>query len=367
MRLHTAREIRSGAYAWGGRRVLVTGGAGFVGSYLVEDLLALGADVRVLDDLSTGAAENLMHLSGEIELLEGDLRIPEVARASVSGMDVVLHLAARAYGMLRSMENSPEVMRDNSLMGLHLLDACVEAEVERVLMVSSSCVYPDDAPIPTPELPVNQGLPESVNEGYGWGKRLVEIQSHYVHEKYGLPIAIVRPFNAYGGRYRWQGEASHVVPSLVKKVLDRNGPVVVWGSGQQVRDLLHARDFALGFRLATECAADCDPVNLAGGTAVKLVDLVRKVAEVAGIGAVKVELDRSKPDGRPCKRADLTKLGQKVPAFRQTVSLDDGLRDMIEWYERSKRAGEFADRDGRPQHRPTYRHRARNRRVSSPR
>lgn len=336
-----ANEISSGAYSWSGRRVLVTGGAGFVGSYLVEDLLAQGAEVRVVDDFSIGSRSNLAHLD-EIELIEGDLRSPEIARSTVSGMDVVLHLAARTHGMLRSMENSPEMLRDNSLMAFHVLEACVEAEVERVLMVSSSCVYSDEAPVPTPELPVHEGLPESVNQGYGWAKRLLEIQSCYVHRKHGLPIAIVRPFNAYGGRYRWQGEASHVVPSLVKKVLDRNGPVVVWGSGEQVRDLLHARDFALGFRLATECAPDCDPINLAGGTATKLVDLVQRIADIAEITGVEVQCDRSKPDGRPRKQANLTKLRQKVPAFRQTVGLDDGLADMIDWYERSKRAGVFA-------------------------
>ncbi len=180
-----ANEIVSGEYDWTGRRVLVTGGAGFVGSYLVEDLLAHGANVRVVDDLSTGTFDNLAHLADDVELMQGDLVDPEVVRRSVAGTDVVLHLAARAYGMLRSMENNPEVLRDNTLMSLHILDACVEAGVERVLMVSSSCVYPDDAPIPTPELPVNQGLPESVNEGYGWGKRLLEIQSAYVHEKHG--------------------------------------------------------------------------------------------------------------------------------------------------------------------------------------
>jgi nucleoside-diphosphate-sugar epimerase len=335
----TANGISSGAYGWAGRRVLVTGGAGFVGSYLVDDLLAQGATVRVVDDLSSGSADGLAHVS-ELELIDADLRDPDVARKAVSGIDVVLHLAARAYGMLRSMENNHEVLRDNTVMGLHVLNACLEAGVERVLIVSSSCVYPDDAPIPTPELPVNQGLPESVNEGYGWAKRLLEIQSHYIHEKFGLPIAIVRPFNAYGGRYRWQGEASHVVPSLVKKVLDRNGPVVVWGSGRQVRDLLHARDFALGFRLATECAVDCDPINLASGEPVTLVDLVHKIGEVAGVEP-RVVFDRSKQEGRARKEADLGKLRRKIPAFRATVSLDDGLADMVEWYERSKRAGAF--------------------------
>jgi GDP-L-fucose synthase len=150
-------------------------------------------------------------------------------------------------------------------------------------------------------------------------------------------------------------------------VLDRSGPVVVWGSGQQVRDLLHARDFALGFRLATECATDCGPINLAGGTAVNMIDLVQKIAEVAGIEEVEIQFDRSKPDGRPRKQADLTKLRQNVPAFRQTVSLEDGLSEMIDWYERNQRAGMFADRDGRPRPHRMYRHRTRNRRVSSPR
>jgi nucleoside-diphosphate-sugar epimerase len=323
-----------------GRRVLVTGGAGFVGSYLVEELLAQGAHVRVVDDFSSDGRDRLTH-ADDTEVVEGDLRDPEVARAAVAGMDVVMHLAARAYGMLRSMENSPEVLRDNTLMSFQVLDACVEAGVERVLMVSSSCVYPDNAPVPTPELPVNQGLPESVNEGYGWGKRLLEIQSRYIHEKHGLPIAIVRPFNAYGGRYPWQGTASHVVPSLVKKVLDRDGPVLVWGSGRQARDLLHARDFALGFRLATECAVDCDPINLGCGVAVRLVEIVQKVAELAGF-EVELEFDRSKPDGRLCKQADVTKLRRKVPAFRQTVSLEQGLTEMIEWYERNLRGGAFA-------------------------
>jgi nucleoside-diphosphate-sugar epimerase len=341
MHFDAANGIASGVYQWTGRRVLVTGGAGFIGSYLVEDLLVHGATVRVVDDLSTGTFDNLAHLP-DVELIRGDLANPEVAKTSVAGVDVVLHLAARAYGMLRSMENHPEVLRDNSLMSLHVLDACVEAGVERALMVSTSCVYPDDAPSPTPELPVNEGLPESVNEGYGWSKRLLEIQSRYVFEKYGLPISIVRPYNAYGGRYRWQGEASHVVPSLVKKVLDQNGPAVVWGSGGQVRDLLHARDFALGFRLAAECAVDCDPVNLAGGTPIQLTDLVRRIADLAGVD-VEMTFDRSKPEGRARKQADLSKLNAKIPAFRQTVGLEEGLADMIEWYERNSRAGVFAE------------------------
>lgn len=341
MTFDIANAITSGCYSWHRHKVLVTGGAGFVGSYLVEDLLSHRARVRVIDDLSTGSIYNLDRIREDIEFMQGDLRDPGVARKAVAGMDVVLHLAAKAYGMLRSMQNNPEVLRDNALMSLHVLDASVEAGVERMLMVSSSCVYPDDAPIPTPELPITEGLPESVNEGYGWGKRLLEIQSRYMFEKHGLGIAILRPFNAYGGRYQWQGEASHVVPSLVKKVLDQSGPVVVWGSGRQVRDLLHARDFALGFRLAAECAVDCDPVNLAGGTPVQLTELVRRIADIADV-SVEMRFDLSKHEGRPRKQADLTKLRTKIPAFRETIKLDQGIEDMIRWYDRNKRAGSFA-------------------------
>jgi nucleoside-diphosphate-sugar epimerase len=255
-------------------------------------------------------------------------------------MDVVMHLAARAYGIQLSGSLNDETLRDNCLMSFHVLDACRTEEIERTLMVSSSCVYDDASPIPTPELPVHLGRPESVNEGYGWAKRILEIQSRYVSERYGVPIAIVRPFNAYGGRYRWVGSASHVVPSLTKKVLDRDRPVVIWGSGEQVRDLLHAKDFALGFRLAVEESVDCEPINLAGGITVRLTDLVKEIAQLAGI-EVEIAFDPSKGEGRRRKEADLTRLRAKLPDFAPTVSLEEGLRDMIEWYERNKRSGAF--------------------------
>jgi nucleoside-diphosphate-sugar epimerase len=334
------QSITSGEFSWKGRRVLITGGAGFVGSYLVEDLLAQGARLRVVDDLSSGTEENLAAVRSHIEFVKADIRDPRAAEAAVEGVEVVMHLAARAFGMLYSMDHNPELLRDNALMAIHILDACVQNDIERLLMVSSSCVYDDNSPIPTPELPVDQGRPESVNQGYGWGKRILEVQSRYIHEKHGLPIALVRPFNAYGGRYRWLGDASHVVPSLVKKVLDGNGPVVIWGSGKQVRDLLHARDFALGFRLATECATDCDPVNLAGGETIQLIDLVRKIADLRGLD-VEMAFDRTKKEGRARKEADLTKLRRKIPAFRPTVPLEEGLLDMLEWYDRNRAAGVF--------------------------
>lgn len=335
-----ARRITTGCYDWRNKHVLVTGGAGFVGSYLVEDLVIAGARVRVADDLSTGSLGLIKQVLKDVEFLQLDLTNHLHAEQAVKGCDAVFHLAAKAYGMLFSMSHNFEVLRDNVTMAFNVLDACIAANVERTLIVSSSCIYDDNARIPTPELPVEQGRPESVNEGYGWAKRIIEIQSRYANAEFGLPVALVRPFNAYGGRYQWQGEASHVVPSLVKRVFDRSDPVVVWGTGQQVRDLLHARDFALGFRLLAEKVTDCDVVNLAGGHSLRLVDLVKKLAQMAEYEP-RIEFDQGKLEGRPRKEAELTKLRQVLPEFRPTVSLEDGLADMVQWYQRNRAVGTF--------------------------
>ena len=328
------------SFQWTDRTVLVTGGAGFVGSYLVEDLVGRGARVRVVDDLSTGATANLENVQDDVEIVHADLRNPDVAPAVVRGADVVMHLAARAYGMLMSGSRHDRVLHNKFLMGFHVLQACQAHEVERALMVSSSCIYDDSAPTPTPELPVHINMPESVNEGYGWSKRILEIQSRYVFDRFQLPIAIVRPFNAYGGRYRWNGEASHVVPSLVKKVSMKIDPWWCGALDGDFSDLLHAKDFAIGFRLATELAADCEPINLAGGITVRLVDLVQQVAELAGLD-VDIAFDLSKA-GRRRKEADLTRLRGKLPDFEPTVPLREGLLDMIEWYRRNRSRGTFA-------------------------
>jgi len=332
MKFTSALEISTGDFDWRGQRVLVTGGAGFIGSYLVEDLVHLGARVRVADDLSSGSMKRLASVAAEVDFVSGDLTDRGLATIAVKGCDVVFHLAAKAFGMLYSMAHNYDVLRDNVAMTLNVLDACVDARTTRTLMVSSSCVYDDDAPTPTPEIPVHLGVPESGNEGYGWSKRFLEIQTTYAHQQMGLPAAIVRPFNAYGGRYAWQGDASHVVPSLVKKVLDKSGPVEIWGSGKQVRDLLHARDFALGFRLIAERITNCEVFNLAGGETITLTDLVARIGSTIGIEP-EVVFDTSKGEGRLRKEADLTRLHSRIPEFRPTVSLEDGLRDMVDWYE----------------------------------
>ncbi len=215
---------------WRGKNVLVAGGAGFVGSYLVDELLAEGACVRVADNLETGRLENVEAVSSKIDFLQLDLRDRSACLRATSDMEVAMNLAAKAYGFEYSMSHNGEMLTDNLLINLNMLEAARRSGVDRYLVVSSSCVYPDDAMVPTPELDVFAGSPESVNEGYGWAKRIAELQAQYFSDEYGMKVAIVRPFNAYGRRYRWAGERSHVIPSLVKKVMDGSNPVVIWGA-----------------------------------------------------------------------------------------------------------------------------------------
>jgi nucleoside-diphosphate-sugar epimerase len=319
---------------WSEKSVLVAGGAGFVGSYLVEELVADGAHVIVADNLETGSLDNLSAVAGRIRFLRGDLREPAFCGQATRDRQVVMNLAARAHGIGYAAGHHAELFTGNSLINLNLLEAARNNGVPRFLVVSSSCVYPDDAIAPTPELPVFTGLPELANEGYGWSKRLVELQATYYAAEYGMQIAIVRAFNAYGARCRWQDEATHVIPSLVKKAMKGDDPMVVWGSGEQRRNFLHVRDFAWGMMLLTERHATAEPVNLGLEDTVSMKELVSAILRAAGREGCRVEFDPTKPEGRAVKSADASKLRAIAPEFRSRVSLEEGMMEVVEWYRR---------------------------------
>jgi GDP-L-fucose synthase len=247
---------------WTGKSVAVPGGAGFIGSYLVEQLVAEGARLAVIDNLESGRLSNLESVWGEIVFIEEDVTDIPLCRKAFDGKDVVMNLAERAPGGGISHTQHVELLGRNVQIGGAVLEGAWEAGVPRVLVVSSSCVYPDDAPVPTPELPLFTGEPERVNSGYGWAKRHIELQAHYYAEHFGMKIAIARPFNAYGGRDLASGARSHVIPALIDRLLSDEAELVVWGSGDQTRSFVHARDIATGLRLLTEEYAVCDPVNI---------------------------------------------------------------------------------------------------------
>ena len=225
------------------KSVLVTGGAGLIGSFLVERLVAAGARVTIADDFSKGRRDYLA-VNDRIEIREGDLECAEAMERALAGANIVFHLASRAYGIGYSADNHLAILKHNEKITNNLMHELMKRPVSHLLIASSSCVYPDDAPTPLPELPVFTGEPEVANSGYGWAKRFLEQKMTLLAQYTGTSLTIVRPFNIYGERYTWVGSASQAIPMLVKKVMDGDDPVVIWGSGNQRRNYLHAFDCA---------------------------------------------------------------------------------------------------------------------------
>ena len=327
---------------WHEKQVAVPGGAGFIGSYLVEQLAELGADVTVIDNLETGRLSNLSSVAGRIRFYQADVCDLGLCCDLFRDKDVVMNLAASAPGVGHSHLHHVELLGRNLQIGSTVLEAARQAGVPRFLVVSSSCVYPDDAPVPTPELPAFTGEPERVNSGYGWAKRYLELQGHHYAERFGMQIAIARPFNAYGGRDLASGPRAHVIPALIERLLSDETELVVWGSGNQTRSFIHARDVAAGLRLVTEHYAVCDPVNMGHDRETRIRELVCLLMEVSGIRK-RVVFDTSKPEGCARKCADMKKLRKVTNGFEPQTDLEEGLREMLRAH-RSRRATELAGR-----------------------
>jgi nucleoside-diphosphate-sugar epimerase len=291
----------------------------------------------VVDNLDNGYVENLKPVADQVEFIQADLRDTEVCDRVTRCQDVVLNLAAKAFGMEYSRFHNGEMLVHNLLSTLAPLEAARQNGVERYLIVSSSCVYPDDAVVPTPELPVFTGMPESVNEGYGWAKRIQELAGVYYAHDYGMKVAIVRPFNPYGGNYRWDSEdKAHVIPSLVKRIMDGEDPLLVWGSGQQRRNFLHASDATRLIMKVVEKDVIATPVNIGYEYDVTIAELVNLICEISGRHP-KIAFDISKPEGRFRKCANSTRLREVTDGYVPRVSLQEGIAEMIEWYRASFR------------------------------
>lgn len=317
---------------WHEKKVLVTGGAGFVGSYVVELLLDRGAVVTVADKIATGVPRNLAGVVGEVRLENADLGDLNQAVECCRGQEVVVNMAARTGGVGFNADHPGTVFRDNVILNTNILEAARLAEAERFLVVSSACVYPPDASVPTPESEGFKGNPEPANFGYGWAKRLAEIQARTYADEFGMKIAIARPYNAYGPRAQFDPAVSHVVAALIKRVYDGQNPVQVWGDGEQERAFLHARDFARGLLETVEKYPACDPVNIGTAEETRIKDLVNMIIQISGKD-VEPFFDASKPGGSPRRNCDTAKAREKV-GFSAEISLADGLKETIDWYRR---------------------------------
>jgi GDP-L-fucose synthase len=242
-----------------------------------------------------------------------------------------MNLASPAFGLAYSMCHHGEMLTDVTMIGLNVLEAARRQGVKRFLVVSSSCVYPDDADVPTKEDQALRGCPETVNLGYGWGKRMVELQGQYYAREYGMQVAIARPFNAYGPRESFEKEKSHVMPALIQKVLNGDKRVIVWGSGNQTRSFVHGKDFALGLKLLTEHYAKADPVNVGHDRETTIRELLDGILRITGKNP-EIIFDTTKPEGAKRKSADVTKLRDVTGGFTPQITLDEGLNEMISYF-----------------------------------
>lgn len=313
---------------WKGKKVLVTGGSGFIGSFLAEQLLDLGAVVTITHKSSD--LSNVSKIKSEIEIIRADLLDPSSATKVTKNKDVVFNLASRVAGIQFNINHPATMFMDNIQIAKNLIEASLKNEVERFLVVSSACVYPRHCIVPTPETEGFLEDPEPTNLGYGWAKRVAELMGRFYQKEYGMKIGIARPYNAYGPRDDFNPETSHVIPGIIKRVFENENPLKVWGSGKQTRSFLYVEDFARGLIEVIEKYPQADPINIGTEEEITIGDLTKLIIKLSG-KSTKIEFDTSKPDGQPRRNCD-TKKAKKLVGFEAKVKLEQGLKQTIDWY-----------------------------------
>jgi len=313
---------------WDNIQVLVTGGGGFVGSHLVEQLLKKGSKIKVV-----GTKKNPYRLApygNKIEYVQTDLMNLENCQKIMKNVDIVFHLASIVAGIGYNVSHHADMYRLNSILNFNVLEASRIENVERYQCTSSTCVYPRDTIIPTPE---SEGLvddPEPTVIGYGWAKRIAEIQSKLYAQDYDMKISIVRPTNIYGPNDNFDPEKSHVIPALIKRIMDSTDSITIWGSGNQTRSFIFAQDVTRAMIELIEKHPKSDPINIGTDEEVTIHELVLLIMSVCDKN-LKLIFDTTKPEGQPRKFADISKI-KEIINWKPEYSLKRGLEETIKWY-----------------------------------
>jgi nucleoside-diphosphate-sugar epimerase len=313
---------------WKNKKVLVTGGAGFIGGYLSELLVEAGARVTIADNLKRGTRSRIQAILDKVDLRVTDLFDLENCRKVCQKQDVVMNLAAKVTGIEYNRFNMADMFESNMKLQMNVLAVASEAGVKRFLQVSTACIYPHDAKVPTPESEGERASPEPTNEGYGLAKLMGEKLAKYYTREKSMEVVIGRPFNAYGARDHFDEATSHVIPALIKRVVDGEDPVVIWGSGNQSRAFVHAKDIAKGMILLAEKGIPGQPVNIGHDEEITIKQLFHLICQVVGKHP-KAFYDTSKPDGYQRRSADVTLL-KRITGFIPSISLKEGIREMVE-------------------------------------
>lgn len=299
------------------KRIVVTGGAGFLGSHLVAELQ------------KERPAEIVVPRSAQY-----DLRNREEAAQVVKNADVVIHLAANVGGIGYNQEHPAELFYDNLLMGTHVLHESYRAGVKKFVGIGTICAYPKYTPVPFKEEDLWNGYPEETNAPYGLAKKMLLVQSQAYQDQYNFPAIYLLPTNLYGPHDNFDPNSSHVIPALIRKFVEAKeknaSEVVVWGTGAPTREFLFVEDAARAIVLATKLYNKPEPVNLGSNFEISIAELAHTIGDVVGYTG-KIIFDTTKPDGQPRRKID-TSRAEELFGFSSQVTFPKGLKKTVEWY-----------------------------------
>lgn len=304
---------------WQDKSVVVTGGAGFLGSYVVEKLHERGAR-RIVVPRSH----------------QYDLRQLEAIRQLLidAQPDIVIHMAARVGGIGANRDHPAEFFYDNLMMGVQLLHESWRFGVQKFVTIGTVCAYPKYTPVPFKEDDLWNGYPEETNAPYGLAKKMLLVQGEAYRQQYGFNSIFLLPVNLYGPRDNFDLETSHVIPALIRKCIEAtergDDEIVVWGDGSPTREFIYAADAAEGILLASERYNDPAPVNIGSSYEISIRDLVTLIADLTGFRG-RIVWDTTKPNGQPRRKLDVSRAWERF-GFRAETTFADGLRATIEWY-----------------------------------
>lgn len=301
---------------WKKKKVVVTGGSGFLGKHLVKKLAQLGASIFI-------------PRSDQF-----DLRTLEACKRVVKGQDIVIHLAAKVGGIGLNMDKPGEMFYDNIMMGAQLMEQSRLAGVGKFVAIGTICAYPKNTPIPFKEENLWEGYPEETNAPYGLAKKMLLVQSQAYRKQYKFNSIYLLPVNLYGPGDKKDVITSHVIPALITKVhqAQKEGKkeIIVWGTGKATREFLYVEDAVEGIILATERYNKSGPINLGAGFEISIKKLAQLICELASFKG-KIIWDKSKPDGQPRRQLDTRKAWEEF-GFKARIDFMTGLKKTVEWY-----------------------------------